>query len=134
MAPVLVLLVRSVLCCFRVQNQTQPDFQGLHSNCSQALHPLLAMQGMPSCGSGGEQAGIMYIPPIAPCTTFMCFEPNYSYLVPPCYTTREKKKAKTKTQLVAPSPPFPPGQERGGNTSVQHLTVYRGEVFSVVES
>lgn len=25
-----------------------------------------------------------------------------------------KKKAKTKTQLVAPSPPFPPGQERGG--------------------
>ena len=53
MALLLVFLVRSVLCSFRVQNQIQPDFQGCHNNCSQAPHPLLAMQGMPGRGSGG---------------------------------------------------------------------------------
>lgn len=48
-----IFLDRSVLRSLWVLNQIQVDFQGPHNNCSQAPHPLLAMQGMPGRGSGG---------------------------------------------------------------------------------
>lgn len=51
-----------------------------------------------------------------------------------CSSLSQHQKEKKQQQHVAVSPPFPPGPGRGGNTSVHHLTVYRGEVFPLVES
>lgn len=67
-----LFLFRTVLCSFQGLTQIQRDFQGLHNNCSQAHHLLLAMQGMPGHGPGGASRHI------TSCMTCVCFVPNCS--------------------------------------------------------
>jgi len=77
----------------------------------------------------GEQAGVMHTPPIASCMAFICL-----YQIIRTLFFLVTTPGKQKTQRVALSLPFPAGQGRGGITSAEHLTAYRGEVFSVAES